>query len=883
MEESKPNPPKTFLRFFRWYCHPRLADHIEGDLIEMYRKQVKKKGKRSADVRFIIDVLKLMRPGIIRPVRGYNNVNTYSMYKSYFKIGWRNLAKNKGYSFINIAGLAMGMAVAMLIGLWIYDELQFNKYHKNYNRIARVMRSINVNDDVMSTTILPSALGDELRNKYGNYFDQVVMAWGTDQTLSTTGRTEEIKLALRGQFIQSEGPEMFTLNMLQGSRASLNDPHAILISKSAAKALFGDSDPMGKFLKMNNSDRMDVRVTGVYEDLPYNSEFDETKFFAPFDLLVSVNAWLQQPSFTNDFLNVYVTLNEHTNFELASNRIKNVILDNIQENKGYVAVNPQLALHPMKDWHLRSEWKNGMIAGGAIRIVWLFGFVGGFVLLLACINFMNLSTARSEKRAKEVGIRKTIGSARTQLMNQFFSESLIVVVLAFVVALAFVTASLNWFNELAGKQMEMPWVNINVWLISFVFILLTGLIAGSYPALYLSSFNAVKVLKGSIHAGRSASLLRKVLVVVQFTVSITLIIGTVIVYQQIQYAKHRPVGYNREGLLMVPMSTGDFYGKHDVIATELKNSGVVLEMAESSGRPTAIQYINGGFDWQGKDPAFVPNWATVTVTPEYGKTVGWQIAGGRDFSRDIASDSSGFIINEAAAKILGFQNPIGETIRWKNGWRSKFESFTVIGVVKDMVMNSPYSPSVPSVFFLSKDGTSWINIRINPQISTAEALPKIEAVFEKIIPLVPFDYKFADDEYALKFAAEERVRKLSTVFAVLAIFISSLGLFGLASFVAEQRTKEIGIRKVVGASTFNLWRMISQDFIVLVVAACLIAIPISYYFLTGWLKQYEYRVQITWWVFVVTSLVALVNALLTVSYQALKAASMKPVNSLRSD
>lgn len=883
MEDGKPNPPKAFLRFFRWYCLPRLVDHIEGDLIEVYRKRVSRKGKRSADVRFIIDVLKLMRPGIVRPVRGNNTLNTYGMYKSYFKIGWRNLAKNKGYSFINIVGLATGMAVAMLIGLWIYDELQFNKYHTHYNRIARVMRSINVNDEVASTAILPSALGDELRAKYGNYFDQVVMAWGTDQNLSTIGEAEEVKLALRGYFIETGGPEMFTLKILQGSSAGLHDPHSILISQSTAKALFGDGDPIGKFLKMNNSDRMDVKVVGIYEDLPYSSDFHDTKFFAPFELFVSVNSWLQQPSFTNDFLSVYVLLNEHANFELASQQIKDVILDNISENKSYVAVNPQLALHPMKDWHLRSEWKNGVIAGGAIQIVRLFGVVGGFVLLLACINFMNLSTARSEKRAKEVGIRKTVGSVRGQLMKQFFIESLIVVGLAFVIALAFVTASLHWFNELAGKQMEMPWANVNMWLISVAFVLFTGLLAGSYPAIYLSSFNAVKVLKGSIHAGRSASLPRKVLVVMQFTVSITLIIGTVVVYQQIQYAKNRPVGYNREGLIMVPISTGDFYGKHDVIATELKNSGVVLDVSESSGRPTSIQYINGGFDWQGKDPAFVPNWATVTITPEYGKTVGWQMISGRDFSREIASDSAGFIINEAAARILGFQNPLGESIRWQNGWRSKFTSFTVIGVVKDMVVNSPYSPSIPSVFFLSKDGTSWFNIRLNPQISTSEALPKIEAAFNKIVPHVPFDYKFADQEYALKFAAEERVGKLSTVFAVLAIFISCLGLFGLASYVGEQRTKEIGIRKVVGASIFNLWRMISQDFVVLVVVSCLIAIPVSYYFLTGWLKQYEYRVQISWWVFVVTSLVALVIALLTVSYQAVKAASMKPVNSLRSD
>jgi putative ABC transport system permease protein len=807
------------------------------------------------------------------------------MYKSYLKVGWRNLVKNKGYSVINIGGLAMGMAVAMFIGLWIYDELQFNKYHKNYNRIARVMRNLDVNAETLSTPILPSALGDELRTKHGNYFDHVVMAWGTDQIVSAlrTGQTEEIKLSLRGQFIEIAGPEMFTLNMLEGSWAGLNDPHSILLSQSAAKAFFGSENPIGKLLKIQNSERMDVKVTGVYEDIPYNSEFHDIKFFAPFDLLVSVNPWLQSPSFTNDFLNVYVMIGDHRSFESASNQIRNVILDNVREDNSYVAVNPQLALHAMKDWHLRSEWKNGAMAGGAIQIVWLFGFVGGFVLLLACINFMNLSTARSEKRAKEIGIRKAVGSARTQLVNQFFSESFLVVGLSFVVAFGAVSTSLDWFNELSGKQMEMPWSNIYFWLSSLVFIFFTGLLAGSYPALYLSSFNAVKVLKGSVRVGRLASLPRKVLVVTQFTVSITLIIGTIVVYQQIQFAKDRPVGYSREGLLMLPMISPDFYGKHDVLLSELKSTGVVLEMSESSGAPTEIQYTNGGFDWSGKDPAFTPEWANVTVTPEYGKTLGWQFVDGRDFSKDIASDSAGFVINEAAAKLLGFDNPVGETIRWQGGWRTKYSSFTVIGVIKDMVMKSPYAPPVPTVFFLGQYGTNCINIRINPNFSIAEALPKIEAVFKKIIPSAPFDYKFADQEYALKFAAEERVGKLSTVFAVLAILISCLGLFGLASFVAQQRTKEIGIRKIVGASVFNLWKMLSKDFVMLVAISCLIAIPIAYYFLDTWLKQYEYRTEISWWIFAVTSLTALLITLMTVSFQAVKAALMKPVNSLRSE
>jgi putative ABC transport system permease protein len=861
-------------------------DDIEGDLIEVYRKRVRKKGKRNADIRFVIDVLLLFRPGIIRQAEGYKNLNNYSMYKSYFKLGWRNLVRDKGYSFINIGGLAMGMAVAMFIGLWIYDELQFNKYHQHYHRIARVMRNLNVNAETVSTPILPSALGDELRSKYGNYFDHVLMASATDQVISVTtdgSQAAETKLTLHGEFIETDGPETFTLNMLAGLRSGLNDPHSILLSQSAAKALFGNMDPMGKFLKMNTSDRMDVKVTGVYEDLPYNSDFHDIKFFAPFDLLVSVSPWLQQPSFTNDFVNVYVAINEHTSFESASVQIKDAILNNVRENERYVFVHPQLALHPMKDWHLRSEWKNGVMAGGAIQIVWLFGFVGAFVLLLACINFMNLSTARSEKRAKEIGIRKAVGSARTQLVNQFFSESFLVVGLSFVVALVAVSASLKWFNELSGKQMEMPWTNIYFWFGSLVFILVTGLLAGSYPALYLSSFNAVKVLKGSIRVGRLASLPRKVLVVTQFAVSVTLIIGTIIVYQQIQFAKDRPVGYSREGLLMFPIMSPDFAGKHDVLLAELKRTGVVLEMAESSGAPTEIQYTNGGFDWRGKDPAFTPEWANVTVTPEYGKTLGWQFVDGRDFSRDMASDSAAFVINEAAAKLLGFQNPVGETIRWQGGWRSKYSSFTVIGVIKDMVMRSPYAPPVPTVFLMGKYGTNCVNLRINPDASIAAALPKIKAVFKKVIPSAPFDYKFADQEYALKFAVEERVGKLATVFAVLAILISCLGLFGLASFVAEQRTKEIGIRKVVGASVFNLWKMLSKDFVVLVVISCLIAIPIAYYFLTAWLQQYEYRTKISWWIFAATSLAALVITLLTVSYQAVKAALMKPVNSLRSE
>ena len=872
---SAPSPPKFFLRFFRYYCRPKLSDHIEGDLIEVYRERVSLLGKRKADRKFVIDVLLLFRPGIIRPVEGNKNLTTYGMYKSYFKIGWRNLIRNKGYSIINIGGLAMGMAVAMLIGLWIYDELAFNKYHKNYKKIGQVLRSGTLRNETFTHPSLPYPLVEELKTKYGDNFKHVVAAFPAGDHVLSDG---EKNISATGQFIEANGAEMFSLKMLQGSWAGLKSPSAVFLSQSAAKIFFGDDNPMDKVLKIDN--RMEAKVTGVYEDLPHNTHFHGVNFFASWDLFLASNEWIKFQGFGNNFLVIYTALADHTTFDGASGKIKDAILNNVQDDKNYVTIKPQLFLHPMEKWHLQAEWKNG-VNTGLIQMVWLFGIVGAFVLLLACINFMNLSTARSEKRAKEVGIRKAIGSVRMQLMNQFFSESLLVAMLAFVFALTAVTASLNWFNELAGKQIEMPWTNLYFWVIGFGFILVTGVIAGSYPAVYLSSFNPVRVLKGALRAGRFASAPRRVLVVVQFTVSVTLAIGTILVYQQIQFAKDRPVGYTRDGLLLIQMNSPEFAGKFEVLRTALKSTRAVTEVAESSSPTTDIWNSNGGFEWDGKDPEFIVEAATFSVTPEFGKVLGWQLLKGRDFST-LASDSSGFVINEAMAKLMGYGDPVGKTIRWTSNYSTRHTKFSVLGVVKDVVVKSPYAPVMPAVYFLG-NYNNWINIKIDPQISASEALPKIEAVFKKVVPSIAFDYKFADQEYALKFAAEERVGKLTSIFSVLAILISGLGLFGLASFVAEQRTKEIGIRKVVGASVFSLWKMLSKDFVVLVIISCFIAVPIAYYFLDAWLAKYEYRTEISWWIFAATSLSALLITLLTVSYQAVKAALMKPVNSLRSE
>jgi ABC-type antimicrobial peptide transport system permease subunit len=798
------------------------------------------------------------------------------MIKNYLKIAWRSLIKNKVSSFINIGGLAIGMAVAMLNGLWVWDELSFNKYHQNYESIAKVTKRGTNDGKLYANPVLPVALAGELKTSYGPHFKHILLACQPGESILTAG---EKKLSMKGQFIEPGAPEMLSLKMLRGSRSGLQDKQSIILSSSAARAIFGNDDPLNKVLQINKD--MDAKVTGVYEDLPHNTEFHAISFFAPFELWASVNSWVKNGDWENHFLNTYVQLKPGKSFQQISDLIKNAELNkirNMDNRKEELARNRQVWLLPMSDWHLRSD----LSSNAAARLVIMIGMIGAFVLLLACINFMNLSTARSEKRAKEVGVRKAIGSQRGQLIRQFFSESFLVSLIAFILAVLLVFISMPWFNEIAAKQMKIPFTNLYFWLIGLGLILFTALIAGSYPALYLSSFQPISALKGTFRVGRLAAIPRKALVVVQFTISVALIIGTIIVFRQIGYAKSRPVGYNRNGLLLIEKKSGDFYGKFDVLQRELLNTGVVSSFAESRSSTTGITMWNGGFSYKGKELEIQSGSGTLSVTSDYGKTVGWEFVGGRDFSPRLVSDSSGLVINESFAKAIGLKNPVGETITWAPGWREP-QSFTILGVVKDMLAISPYEPAIPTVFFLSNKYHTWFNIRLNPLVSTAAALPKIEAVFKKIIPTAPFDYKFADAEYALKFAAEDRVGKLATFFAVLSILISCLGLFGLASFVAEQRTKEIGVRKVLGATIFDLWKLLSIDFVVLVIFSCCIAGPIAYYFLHSWLQNYVYRTEISWWIFAVAIAGTLVITLLTVSFQAIKAAIANPVKSLRTE
>ncbi len=801
------------------------------------------------------------------------------MLKNYFTIAWRNLVKTKGYSFINIGGLALGMSVAIIIGLWVNDELSFNKVHENYDYVAQVMKAGTYQGKHYSgQTYLQYPMLHELQTTYGANFKYVVPRQGTYDAILSIG---DKKITKTGTNIGEDGPEMYTWRMIYGTRSGLKDPQSFMISKSTADALFGDGDPVGKLVKLDNE--KEATVSGVFEDFPKNSELYGLDFARPWAAYIRDNPWVKDQGWQNHFFQIYVQIQPSTNFETVEANIKDLEINatrNLDYMQDWLKFKAEVHVNPMSRWHLYSNYKEGALQDGPIQLVWFIGSIGVFVIVLACINFMNLSTARSEKRAKEVGIRKTLGSRRKQLIGQFFAESFLVVIIAFAFALVIVFSALPWFNTISQKAMQLPLASAAFWTVSALFLFVTGMLAGSYPALYLSSFNPLKILKGSFRAGRLASIPRKALVVLQFTVSIILIASTGVIYHQLMFVKDRPVGYSREGLIMMQKKGKEFYDKFETLRTELKSSGTVDEIADAGGPITTTWSGNGGFSWKGYDPNGDYGFSTLNVSADFGTTVGWEVIDGRTFSRDIASDSSGIIVNEAAVKQMKLEAPVGETVHWTNLAWNMDKDFHIVGVIHDMVMNSPFEPVQPAIY-LNMGGASWMYLRINPKMSTAEALPKIQATFNKVIPGAPFDYKFATQEYAAKFATEDNIGRLAVVFTTLAIVISCLGLFGLASFVAEQRTKEIGIRKVLGASVPNLWKMLSSEFLVLIFVSCFIAIPASYYILYNGIKGYDYRTDIAWWIFAAASGGALVITLATVSFQAIKAALANPVNSLR--
>ncbi|MVM32567.1 FtsX-like permease family protein [Spirosoma sp. HMF4905] len=877
-----PTPPRLADRLIEWFCAPHLLEEVQGDLYERYVRDVVQQSVAQANRNYWRNVLGFLRPFALKRQANEHPKPSFLnpvMLRNYLKIAFRNLTRQKVYSFINIGGLAAGMATAMLIGLWIWDEVTYDLSFTNHKQLAQVMTTSIGDDGAMNTDPrVCQPIAGELRSKYGSDFKNISMSRWNGSALVVGDKT----ISGIGLWVEDKFPAMFSLSMLKGNINALTDPSSILIDATMAQALFGDAEPLGKIIRVDNNDN--YKVGGVFRDFPNKSpitgntfpSLQNANYFLPWKKYITTEQWVKDAatSWNNRSWQCYVQLADNVDVDKETEKIKNVVMAHKTKAEGVESA----YLYPMDKWHLYSEFKNGKPVGGLIQFVWLFSIIGVFVLLLACINFMNLSTARSEKRAKEVGIRKAVGSLRGQLIRQFLSESILVAFVSCIVSIILVIVLLPLFNSLAAKNIQLPWSSPTFWLCTLGFTLITSLLAGSYPALYLSKFDAINVLKGTFRVGKYASLPRKVLVVTQFSFSIALIIGTVVVFKQIQFAKNRPINYKKEGLITVGGVTQGLPRFYDAVRNDLLATGVVDNMSGASDATTNLGAWRTGFNWEGKNPNTLPSFGFMYMTEDFGKTIGWQLKAGRDFSRDFGTDSSAMVLNEAAVKQIGMKKAIvGETIQYEG------KNYRVIGVVKDIIQESPYKSVTPMVYLTSRTWIGSVTVAIKTGVPIKEALVKIEKAFKKYNPYLPFNYTFIDEEYAKKFADEDRIGKLATFFTILAIFISCLGLFGLASFVAEARTKEIGVRKVLGASVTSLWSLLSKDFVLLVVISFGIATPIAYYFLGNWLQKYQYHTDLSWWIFAVSGVGALVITLLTVSFQSIKAALVNPVKSLRSE
>jgi ABC-type antimicrobial peptide transport system permease subunit len=785
------------------------------------------------------------------------------MVKNYLKIALRNLSRNKGFSFINISGLAIGMAATTLILLWIQHEASYDNFHEKKDRLYQVWNRFTTDGQTGCWNNTPKPMASAISQDYPEvekttrvqFFPPVKIDFADKQFYG------------RGRIVDSSFLEMFTFPVIKGNAAlALNDPSSIVLTEKLAQTIFGNDDAVGKILKLDNADNF--KVSTVVKTPPTNSQFD-FEFLIPWAYM-RTKGW-DENYWGNNSLATYVLLKKGASFASIEPKIRTL-------RKKYDKEDPNIEtfLYPASRWRLYGSFENGKESGGRIEIVRLFGIIAVFILLIACINFMNLSTARSEKRAKEVGIRKVVGAQKKSLVAQFLGESVMLALIAGLFAILIVQLALPAFNKLVDKKLFIDFENPLLWLAGLTLILLTGILAGSYPSVYLSSFKPISVLKG-MKAVNTLVTPRKVLVIAQFTFAIILIIATIIVRQQIQNAQDRQTGYAKNNLVY-HFTEGESAKNYMLIKNELLSSGTAVSVTMTSAPVTEGWSNTWGLEWKGKDPKDKTLINRFCADDAVAKTLGLQLIAGRDLDLiNFPTDSNAALLNESAVKHMGFKEPLGQIIK-DNG-----QDWHVVGVIKDFIINSPYHPLEPMFIAGAKGWFNVIHIKLNDKNTTEKNIASLKSIFKKYNPSYEVNYRFADEEYAKKFSDEKRTGTLASLFALLTIIISCLGLFGLSSYMAENRKKEIGVRKVLGASVSSITALLSKDFLKLVCVSFAIAAPLAYWGMHVWLKNFPYRVSIHWWVFAIAGFAAVFIALATVSFQAIKAAVANPVKSLRTE
>lgn len=777
------------------------------------------------------------------------------------KIAWRNLFRNKGFSAINLLGLTIGMTCSVLIFLWVKDEVTYNKFHENYDQVYKIIANRNFNNQVLTDENMVLPLAGALKTSASQIRNATVITHNNGAVIQYNDK----RIKQNGHTVSEGFFDVFTFRFLKGDPGFLKNSSSIALTESAAKALFGDADPINKIVRIQ--DDRNATVAAILADPPANSSLT-FEFIAPFNysepfIQRSMNNW------TNSSWQVYIQVVPGTDITALNNTI-----NKIKKSKDKDEFSTYFAF-PMSKWRLHSEFKDGVNTGGMIEYVRLFTIIALVILLIACVNFMNLSTARSERRAKEVGVRKTLGSERKQLLFQFFSESLILASLAFIFSMIAVLLLLPSFNLLVDKQLTIPVTSWYFWVGALVIIFFTGMVAGSYPALYLSSFNPVKVLKGTFVAGKKAIVPRRVLVVGQFTISILLISATVIIYQQMQYIKSRDIGYNPSNLIMIP-STRDVSKNFAAIKQELLKTGLVEAVTRTFSPITSIWWRDVAPEYAGKPANSETIVASMSTDVDFTKTMGIKILEGKDFS-GLPSDTASMVINKAAVAAMGLKNPVGMNMK-KYG-----KEYTIIGVTDNVVMESPYKPVEAMIMYFNPNNSNSVSVRLKENASLQKSMASLESIFKQYNPSFPFEYQFVDQEFGKKFASEERISKITNIFAALAILICSLGVAGLAAFTIQKRIREIGIRKILGASVQNLLLLISKEFLKLVAVAFIIAVPLNWWFMNNWLDQYDFKVNISIWIYGAVGLLILLLTLLIVCLNTVRAIMNNPVNNLRTE
>jgi len=789
------------------------------------------------------------------------------MIRNYFRVAWRNLVHNKAFSAINILGLGLGIACSLVIILWTQDERNVDGFHANGKRLYQVYERNYFDGKVNADYPTQGMLAPELKKQIPEIEYASGLEWNTSNTFEAGDKINKMS----GSFAGADFFKMFSYPLLQGNAATaLTTPEGIAISRTMAEYFFGSAEnAMGKTIRYENSENFPV--TAVFENIPANSSqrFDFLRSWIAFEK--ENDSWIHHWGNTDPM--TFVQLRADADPVKVEAKIKDFVDRYKGKSKAMVT---ELALQPYTDKYLYSRFKNGQIDGGRIEYVRLFSIVAVFILLIACINFMNLATARSSKRAKEVGVRKVVGAGRAILAGQFMGEAMLLTLLSVAAAVVIAILLLPAFNSVTGKELSVPLNKPFFWIILAGLLLVSGVVSGSYPALFLSSLHPIRVLKGNVKPGSGAAFFRKGLVVFQFALSIILLVGMIVVYRQVDYIQSKNIGYDRQNLVYMPLE-GELSEKYSLFKEKAGQLPGIESISKIRQAPTHIGNHTGDIKWPGKQPDVVVSFVNTAVGYDFIKTMKLELVAGRDFSRDYGTDTAGYIVNEAALQRIGYKDPIGKPLSWGS------HAGTIIGVIKDFHVASMQTAIEPMIIRLDEN-RKWGTILVRTQAGkTREAIAGLEKTCKALNPKFPFTYLFSDQEFDKLYKSEQVVSKLANYFAFLAIFISCLGLFGLATFTAEQRTKEIGVRKVLGASVRGIVSMLSKDFLKLVLVAIIVATPVAWYCMNRWLQDYAFRADISWWIFVVAGAAAIVIALGTVSFQAIKVALTNPVKSLRTE